>query len=242
MSFSQDVSSGFMEQLRACRETLTSESKRLGGELAKRLAEAYRKMEAGPPFHGTGIALNQATLLRATVSFWEDILRVKAYHPIEQADRYKKAAYIFKWIAKMRPVKPVVDHPNDIRPQDMNANAIFAVLCACGYLGLDTAVIPEEEFKRLRYSATYREINADEWATIFFQLKKLCLIRRYSIDRINKFLSTNTTIGQQDRGELFKQLEGLAPDTLKDLLLKLLDLGFENEPKALQIIQKSLSG
>ncbi|MDR0465732.1 MAG: hypothetical protein LBH94_00065 [Deltaproteobacteria bacterium] len=170
MPLAQEVSPAYMALLQSCRQELKIESQRLGKELAIRLSKVFHKMWSGPPFQCTGIVLNEATLLRATVSFWEDILRVKAYHPVEHADEYKKAAYLFKWMAKMRPVKPLVDHPDIIRPQDMNANALFAWLCAQGYLKI--GVLPGQELKRVIYSATYREVNPDEWATIFYLLEK----------------------------------------------------------------------
>ena len=171
MSPDQEVSSSYLEKLQAGRLGLKSESERLGRDQADRLSQVFHKMLASPTFEGRGIILHESTLLRASVAFWEDMLRIKAYHPIDRTDRYKKAGYIFKWIIKMRPVKPDEENPENLRSQDLNANAMFAVLCACGYLNI--GLIPEQEFNRIVYTATYREINPDEWAMQFRLMEKL---------------------------------------------------------------------
>lgn len=166
-----EASPEYLKQLRACREALPEEAQRCGQELAKRLSKVFSQMKQRL-FREEPITLNYATLLRATISFWEDILRVKAYHPIDRAEKHKKAAYIFKWIAKMRPVKPLVDHPDRLRNAEMNANAIFAFLCACGYLKCKK-ILPKEEIQRILYSATYRDVHPDEWTIIFDYLERL---------------------------------------------------------------------
>ncbi|MBD5417366.1 MAG: hypothetical protein HDR50_06850 [Desulfovibrio sp.] len=159
------ASPAYLKQLRACRKALPKEAQRCGRELAERLSKVFYQMK-GALFQGHGIVLNEATLVRASISFWEDILRVKAYHPIDRAEKHKKAAYIFKWIARMRPVKPLVDNPDRLTSAEMNANAMFAFLCACGYLNCRRN-LDEEEIRRILYSATYRDVSADEWAIIF---------------------------------------------------------------------------
>lgn len=165
-----EVSPEYLDKLKACREALPEEAQRCGQELAKRLTEVFIKMKA-KHFQCRGIVLNEATLLRATISFWEDILRVKAYHPIDRAEKHKKAAYIFKWITKMRPVKPLVDHAAELSAPELNANAIFAFLCACGYLKCEN--VPKDEIRRILYSATYRDVHPDEWTIIFDYLERL---------------------------------------------------------------------
>lgn len=166
-----EASPQYLALSKKCREALIVEAQRCGKELTKRLARTFIKMKA-KHFQGHGIVLNEATLMRAAISFWEDILRVKAYHPINRADKSKKAAYLFKWIAKMRPVKPLVDHPERLTNAEINANALFAFLCACGYLKCRKA-LPKEELHRIIYSATYRDIHPDEWAIIFEYLERV---------------------------------------------------------------------
>ncbi len=125
--------------------------------------------------------LNEATLLRASISFWEDILRIQAYHPINRAEKHKMAAYIFKWIAKMRPVKPVVDYTSSLTNAEMNANAMFAFLCACGYLKCRKD-LPADERRRILYSATYRDVHPDEWTIIFDYLERVYPATRQGIN------------------------------------------------------------
>lgn len=166
-----EPSPAFLQQVKGCRDGLGEEAQRCGQELAKRLAKVFTLMKLSL-FQDRGIVLNEATLLRATISFWEDILRVKAYHPIDRAEKHKKAAYIFKWIAKMRPVKPVVDHADELTNAEMNANAMFAFLCACGYLKCKKS-LPADEIQRILYSATYRDVHPDEWTIIFDYLERV---------------------------------------------------------------------
>lgn len=166
-----EASSAYLEELRKCRNGLSGESKRCGKELAKRLVKTFSLMKFSL-FQGRGIVLNEATLIRATISFWEDILRVKAYHPIDRAEKHKKAAYIFKWISKFRPVKPLVDHPDKLTNAEMNANPMYAWLCASGYLKCKRD-LPEEETKLIIYFSTYRDIHPDEWTLIFAYLERL---------------------------------------------------------------------
>lgn len=118
------------------------------------------------------VTINEATLARACTSFWEDILRVKAYHPINRAEKHKKAAYIFKWIAKMRPVKPIVDHVDALTNEEMDANALYAFLCASGYLNMHL-VLQKHELKYIFYSATYRDIHPDEWILTFDYMERI---------------------------------------------------------------------
>ncbi len=75
MPHTQEVSPEYIAKIKDCRDGLQAESQRLGKDLAKRLSKAFYKMQYSPVFKDARIVLNESTLLRATVSFWEDILQ-----------------------------------------------------------------------------------------------------------------------------------------------------------------------
>lgn len=156
----------YLEKLQICRKELPAEAFRCGKLLAQRLIRTFYAMRR-QLFAGYGVVLNEAALLQACIAFWEDILRIKGFHPINCADRHKKAAYIFKWVAKMKPVKAIGDKPDLVSDKELNSNAIYALLSAFGFLKCSLSVLYSPVIKPFLYAATYREIDPDAWTIIF---------------------------------------------------------------------------
>ncbi|MCL2669876.1 MAG: hypothetical protein FWE89_04255 [Syntrophaceae bacterium] len=61
-----------------------------------------------------------------------------------------------------------------------------------------------------------------------------------SMERLEQFIS-RASLNPQDKTGLLSQLRGLPADSIKHLCLKLLDLGLENAPAALRLIQTTLA-
>lgn len=105
------------------------------------------------------------------ISFWEDIIRLQAYHPINLPDRHKYAAFIFKWISKSRPIKLKPNCKSLGRPEIyMHINAMFAFSCAFGFLNCQKP--SSVEFDCIAYSGTFREIHPEQWALLFHFMEK----------------------------------------------------------------------
>lgn len=168
----QQISDEFRAAMQRCQELLADEAQRLGKELAKELAKLFYRLRAHRRFidHQQQIVLDEAALVLAAVSFWEDILRIKGYHPINCADGHKKAAHIFKWINQFRPIRIDGVSAGQMTREELNINGLFALLCAMTYLKMGK--MAENELTHTLYTAMYRDIHTDEWATIFYLYEK----------------------------------------------------------------------
>ena len=162
--FSKEMS----DRLRACREAIPGEANRLGLSLAHRLNDFYYKEFIGSPcFSGMRVVLSPADLLEATTAYAIDLLRIVAFHPINEIDNHKLAAYLFKWLCKLRPVRLVVDATGKFENRELYANACFSFLCAKRYLDIGN-FLPKNELEYILYSATHRDIHPEEWAGMFY--------------------------------------------------------------------------
>lgn len=142
-------------------------------QLTEILVSAYNKMQRSFPYNGKGhIALSLPLLMHACVSCELDIKRWLPFHNIKIPKSFKRAAFQFKWIAKMRPVRPVGATGTET-PAEMAVNSYFALLAALGALNIDMEKFADsEEIKELLYAATYREIQAANMAITFSLLEK----------------------------------------------------------------------
>jgi hypothetical protein len=161
----------FESLLDKARDGLPEEARKRAEELMPSLGEIFF-IYKNTCHYENRIVLSEGILAQACISFWEDILRVKAYHTVHYADGHKKAAYIFKWITKLRPVKPLVDYSKVLFDAEIEANSKYALYCALAFLKIKMPYINESELKYIIYSANYREIHPEEWSMIFYLLEK----------------------------------------------------------------------
>jgi hypothetical protein len=154
------------------KEITESVARERGSIFTKSLYKCWKKFYNQPPFHGRSLVINYASLAQAAVAFWEDILRFKSYHTIVYSDEHKRAAHIFKWISRMRPIKILVDSCSisEIEEPYLRANAFFALACAMSFLKCDD--FSQEETKYIIYASMFRDIHAREWSMIFYLLEK----------------------------------------------------------------------
>lgn len=165
-----ELSEGDRKLFASVKELIKSTAKTRGREFTKALHESWKVFYNMPPYQQHGLVMNYTSLGQAADSFWEDMLRIKSFHDIEYGDRHKLAAHIFKWLSRMRPIKPINDHSAQQAPEFLQANALFALACAQSFL--DCSDFSGDENQYILYSSTYRDIHAREWSMIFYLLEK----------------------------------------------------------------------
>lgn len=156
------------------RNFINSNAPEKGKELAKELRDLFKeRFVCKPPFQSSSnIHLNEDLLLQATISYYVDLYRVMGFHEIDEVDNHKQAAYLFKWLTKLRPIKAVIDHTPNLKYSETYANSFFAYLCAKMYL--DIGSLATQELQYVLYSASHRDIHPEEWAGIFYGNIKRC--------------------------------------------------------------------
>lgn len=154
--------------LSAFRKFVNTNAAEKGKNLAKELRTIFiERFVCKPPFQSSGnIHLNEDLLLQATISYYVDLYRVMGFHNIDEADNHKQAAYLFKWLTKLRPIKAVIDNAPELKYSETYANSFFAYLCAKMYL--DIGSLATHEMQYVLYSASHRDIHPEEWAAIFY--------------------------------------------------------------------------
>lgn len=119
------------------------------------------------------VTLNTLFLSDACESCFIDMERHKSFHRIETPDRHKRAAFIFKWLARIRPINVAAFIRVRGNGKVARINAYFALLCALGELNVDMAAFSRTKVAmHIIYSAAYRDINPETWALVF------CLLER----------------------------------------------------------------
>lgn len=171
------LSDEFEEHLRFCQENIHGEALRLTNQTFPLLYDIFSYLLATDYFYRYAglVQLNNYLIKRACISFWEDLVRVRGYHPIDYPDGHKLAAYMFKWINKLRPIEfiDLEKIPDDIENTLLHINGVYSIHCALSMPGLNIGEITCNEFENMLYTAMYRDIHADEWAMIFYLLEKL---------------------------------------------------------------------
>jgi len=172
MTKSDRDSEQFDAYLKYVQTHVTEESLKRAPELMGTLGLLYFKLRNSKLMAEANICLDEAALAHACNAFFEDIFRVEAFHPVNPADNHKKAAHIFKWISRLRPVHPEENNPTTLKGGAIIANGMFAMLCAFSFLNINAFTPSYSERAHIIYSSMYRDIDPREWAMIFYQLEK----------------------------------------------------------------------
>jgi len=138
-------------------------------------AEYFQQLE---PY----IVLNKHALYEAVASAYCDIFRLKAFRGIIHADRHKRAAFLIKWIAKLRPIY-VYRHPPNAVFQFVNE--LFAVTVAMSILNIKPAKILASGYAQVHtyvnnlvYLLHYHACAPEQLASELFLLEQLANGRR----------------------------------------------------------------
>lgn len=117
-------------------------------------------------------SINPLFLADACESCFIDLERHKDFHRLDIADRHKMAAFLFKWLAKARPIAISAYVTGPKADYALHINAYFALMAALGELNMDIhefALTPV--YQHMIYAASYRDINAQNWAITFCLLE-----------------------------------------------------------------------
>ena len=134
----------------------------------------------------TGAVMNTALLVNCVVSYFSDIERLKRFHRMPIANRYKRAGYTLKWFGRIRPIQltetPVkrrASSPGSSYTQEeidpvversMLINADFALIHALNWVGADPKQVSEEVWRELLYTVHYRDIDGGVMAQYLHQI------------------------------------------------------------------------
>lgn len=102
--------------------------------------------------------LNDIVLYNAIVSYFHDVDRHKEFHGSVLVDEVKQAAYLIKWIAKLRPIYFDVKLLNPSY-NVLYANEIFAIRSGFSYLGVKPTTLPTKVHKEAHYTLRYRSVD-----------------------------------------------------------------------------------
>lgn len=154
------------ERIRARREKAR--------HLTERLAVLFNMIESNPPFQNKRrIVLSMPVLYHACISYEFDLERWAPFHCITIPDNHKRAAFLFKWLSKLRPIKLLSGQHIAATPWELQANGYFALAAALGELRVNMwEFSASPEAKAILYTSTYRDILPESWAITFCLLEK----------------------------------------------------------------------
>ena len=118
------------------------------------------------------IELNKKILYEAFGSAYCDMYRLTVFRGIRNADTHKKAAFLTKWIAKLRPIQ--IHHYTNAQVQYVNE--LFAVTVAMTVMGIPpTKVLDSGHLKKyadnLIYLLHYHACAPEQLASELFLLE-----------------------------------------------------------------------
>ncbi len=142
--------------------------------MTARLVRMFNMMEYNPPFQNRRrIVLCMPTLYHACISCMIDLERWSPFHCITIPDNHKRAAFIFRWLSKLRPVQLLSCLGTECAKEELIAPAYFALLGALGELDINMDKFANSpETKAILYTSMYRDILPESWAITFCLLEK----------------------------------------------------------------------
>lgn len=137
------------------------------------LSELFSLVQESVRPDKTELSLNMLFLLDACESSLIDLERHKEFHQIALEDRHKRAAFLFKWLAHMRPVNVAAYQQGKGVGKIVRINSYFALLAALGELDVDMdSFAPTKIAQNMIYAGAYRDIDPPVWALTFCLLEQ----------------------------------------------------------------------
>lgn len=109
---------------------------------------------------GNGLQLCDSTLLLAVRSYFYDVLRYKYFHNTPLIDGNKQAAFLVKWILKMRPVHIGKGHKPTTLIEHFG-NEVLALKLALMLIRVSEKQICDDLFSLIIYTFKFRKIHED---------------------------------------------------------------------------------
>lgn len=170
MTKADDKCVDFEEACIAIKKIIPYEANKRARELAGHLNRAFTGFRKSRSDGEASICLSVAILRQATIAISEDIIRLQLYHRIGKPNKYKQAAFIFKWLCKCRPIQLLHPYDADYKERYTRVNAVFAVHFVLALLG---CALPEkEQMSELIYTGTFRCIQPEQLASVFYYMKQ----------------------------------------------------------------------
>lgn len=124
---------------------------------------AYREWWRKKEITYTLFSLNHAYLMQAVESYFHDIHRLKDFHDIDRADRFKIASYTMRWLAKVRPIyvndeelkTPVAKGKEAL----LTVNASFAFSVGCNMAGASPHDVDSKTAMEITYDLHHRDVE-----------------------------------------------------------------------------------
>lgn len=121
--------------------------------------------------------LDYGVLTNVCESYAFDLSRYSKFHELNAPDRARRAAYICKWIIRLRPVYLIHDQlPDDKESKKfaLMVNELFCLYVASGILGVDIEESATNRFVEiLLYSLRYRLSSEDSLILLFSRMLDL---------------------------------------------------------------------
>lgn len=147
---------------------------RIAGKKAEDLSEFFADVQRSLVLKSIHTSLNPLFLMDACESCYIDLERHKDFHGLDIADRHKRAAFLFKWLARKRPINLSAYKQGPGAGLAIHVNAYFALMAALGELDINVhKFAPTKISQNIIYAASYRDINAESWALTFCLLEKV---------------------------------------------------------------------
>lgn len=105
------------------------------------------------------LQINRVVLFNIVISYFDDVDRHKHYHGTELIDQTKQAAFIIKWIARLRPIQFSLPNPDDATKEILYINEIFAVRCGLAFMELTPQQLPNDIYADALYTIRYRHLD-----------------------------------------------------------------------------------
>lgn len=143
-------------------------------ELALSLCGLFSKVIRSPMYRDANLLLNTLELANACDACVEDLGNHCRPHGIDEPDNHKKAAFLFKWICRFRPVYPRSTLSKVPPDALLHVNSWFALVAALGDLNVDTQKLYESPLVPYIVSAgTYTSIKPETWAMLFYTMENM---------------------------------------------------------------------
>ncbi|WP_448190136.1 hypothetical protein [Azospirillum sp. sgz301742] len=112
--------------------------------------------------HGLESAeMNKGLLAHAVESYFLDIQRLKTFHGLERANRFKRAGFSVKWLCRIRPIQvgPIGGLTREAQRRAIVVNADFALTNALVFTRASRTRIDRRLLHDILYSAHYRDVE-----------------------------------------------------------------------------------
>lgn len=117
-----------------------------------------------------GLYLNKFIILNVVESYFLDIARLKAFHNMQIADRFKIGSYSTKWLMRLRPIQFNLPDSNYSPTQEKTlslTNAQFSLMVAAAICKFDLGKMPKSWNQEILYSLHYRDLDAGILAQLY---------------------------------------------------------------------------